>query len=291
MSNRDRLKEAKHGPVRQRHEEMKAMHSLNMVTGFDLMADFIDSLFEKHAKLIEEAHSRITAADNSLDGRLEGLNKRIEALDRRTLSFDKTYTDWWNDLSKQISDLADRLSVVHVQAQGDAKIKLRKVERTPIIVEDNETQQADPCSDDGERRLYHIVVDSEGHWRKTRVALRRGDQIILAYPSRPGVMLRDNDIIGFEDLSLGGVVISWEGTAGTAWDMHIKAKESEKRTSVIDDCLKQGEKRIRLDEIDRINRYIRSIYSSLHVSSYVREVVNTFDGYVEQRRREIEEGT
>ena len=104
-------------------------------------------------------------------------------------------------------------------------------------------------------------------------------------------MLRDNDIIGFEDLSLGGVVISWEGTAGTAWDMHIKAKESEKRTSVIDDCLKQGEKRIRLDEIDRINRHIRSIYSSLHVSSYVREVVNTFDGYVEQRRREIEEGT
>lgn len=147
MTISDRLKEANipetkqmpvHGPVRQRHEEMKAMHSLNMATGFDLMADFIDSLFEKHAKLIEEAHSRITAAARAT-------RENDEALD------------------KKISDLADRL--------------------------------------------------------------------------------------------------------------------------------KQGEKRIRLDEIDRINRHIRSIYSSLHVSSYVREVVNTFDGYVEQRRREIEEGT
>jgi hypothetical protein len=163
-----------------------------------------------------------------------------------------------NKANEAISDLADRLSVVHVQAQGDARLrtlaqnKIEEVlgrtidehmntepvrsaffpETQPIPPdsvwqpEDGQQQNADPCSDDRERRLYHIVVDPDGKWRKERVVLRRGDEIILAYPNHP--VPRDNDIISFDDLDLGGFVLQWDGTAGTAWDMHIRAKNAKK---------------------------------------------------------------
>lgn len=190
MTISDRLKEAKHGPVRQQIEEVFAVMGGSRAWQDQNRnhADLIDSLFEKHAKLIEEAHSRITAAARAT-------RENDEALD------------------KKISDLADRLSVVHVQAQGDAKVRAKQ------------------------ETAYGTA------------------QPIMHWPDLEGV------------------------------------DANRMRPSVIDDCLKQGEKRIRLDEIDRIYRHIRGIYSSLHVSSYVREVVAIFDGYVEQRRREIEEGT
>ncbi len=216
MTISDRLKEAKHGPVRQRHEEMKAMHSLNMATGFDLMADLIDSLFEKHAKLIEEAHGRITAAYNSLEGRIDKVCDHCGKLDALQTNLEKAYQEEFEAISNRIDDLADRLSVVHVQAQGDAKVRAKQ------------------------ETAYGTA------------------QPIMHWPDLEGV------------------------------------DANRMRTSVIDDCLKQGEKRIRLDELGIIAKRLDGKtmpWIAQRLGYQPIPVGETLMNEIEKRRREIEEGT
>lgn len=235
MTISDRLKEAKHGPVRQRHEEMKAMHSLNMATGFDLMADLIDSLFEKHAKLIEEAHSRITAAYNSLEGRIDKVCDHCGKLDALQTNLEKAYQEEFEAISNRIDDLADRLSVVHVQAQGDAKVRERLREQFKHA-KDKPIVERVVSADEWQQMLAEAVHED-----------RKGAQ-----------------------------------------------QQEDERTSVIDDCLKQGEKRIRLDELGIIAKRLDGKtmpWIAQRLGYQPIPVGETLMNEIEKRRREIEEGT
>lgn len=125
------VSEQRFGPVRKLHEEMMARVPTPLMTeGFQEMADFIDRLFAEQGERVEElddriAHhgkiinTRLTEID-ALAGRLDNLSQRVERGIRdvaQALDIVRVH------LSGRLDRLEDRLSMVHVQAQGDAKIR------------------------------------------------------------------------------------------------------------------------------------------------------------------------
>ena len=152
MTISDRLAEAnipetkqQHGPVRALFDERRNDANYSV-----LMVDLLDTLFAELRELFERRHreycdrcyqAEVTARDARDHGKQ--LAKRIEEVHQITQNIigsinvaqeaENRPPDPFVEiaraehrLAKRIDDLADRLSVVHVQAQGDAKIRAKQ---------------------------------------------------------------------------------------------------------------------------------------------------------------------
>lgn len=153
---------------------------------------------------------------NRLETDLKLIDAQLRVLTSAWETFTKAYPKHIADTERKISDLADRLSVVHVQAQGDAKVRAKQ------------------------GTAYGTA------------------QPIMHWPDLEGV------------------------------------DANRMRTSVIDDCLKQGEKRIRLDELGIIAKRLDGKtmpWIAQRLGYQPIPVGETLMNEIEKRRREIEEGT
>ena len=305
MTISDRLKEAssevKHGPVRQQIEEVFAVMGGSRAWQDQNRnhADLIDSLFEKHAKLIEELQAKV---DHLAEPLFRNLAKQVKAMDADLKLIDaqlRILTSAWEpfaqaypkhiaDTERKISDLADRLSVVHVQAQGDAKVRelAEKSAKSPA--------RARICASERIEELKFVVDIVRGAHNPPHPSPRPVvyvDEVLRDIAARIFVLTSDID-----------------SDTQPATMMREDAEQEEDDTPTVSDYVQQAHERLRdkhqaliaerkkarLDELDIIAKRLdrkTMPWIAQRLGYQPIPVGETLMNEIEKRRREIEEGT